>query len=231
MSNAIDVKDLSPEQLEQLEQQIAAKKRAQKEKEMKERENYKTMVNSAVREGIHELMQVNNMLSLAKAKIFSDFSSIIELKHELYGIKSGQQSHTFTDDEGRSLTIGYRILIRYDDTLDVGIAYVRKYLKSLIKNDESAELVENLEALLRKDSKGNLKPDRILDLQEIAEKRNDDNLTKGVEIIRKSYKPKRSVIFIEAEILDPQGKKQSIPLSITSVEFPEGFEPNFEVFK
>lgn len=227
----IDFDKLSPEQIAQLEEQLASKKRAEKDRIKEERENYKTMVNATVREGVHELMQVNSMLSLAKAKIFSDFAAIINLKHELYGIKSGQQSHTFTDDEGRSITIGYRILIRYDDTLDVGIAYVRKYLKSLIKNDESAELVENLEALLKKDSKGNLKPDRILDLQEIADKRNDDNLTKGVEIIRKSYKPVRSVIFIEAEITDPQGKKQSIPLSISSVEFPKGFEPNFEVFK
>lgn len=226
----IDLKSLTPEQLAELEEQIAAKKRAEKDRIAQEKENYKSMVKAAVREGLHELMQVNNMLSLAKAKIFSDFASIIALKHELFGIKSGQQSHTFTDEEG-SITIGFRILVRYDDTLGTGIAYVRKYLRSLAKDEDSAELVENLETLLRQDANGNLKPNRVLELQAISEKRNNDNLTKGVDIIRKSYKPVRSIIFVEAEIIDKQGKKQTIPLSISSADFPEGFEPDFEVFK
>jgi hypothetical protein len=54
---------------------------------------------------------------------------------------------------------------------------------------------------------------------------------KGIDIIEKSYKPKRTKIFVEAGYTNDQGEKVAIELSITSVDFPDGFTPNFEVFK
>ena len=227
----IEIEDLTPEQLEQLEQKLAAKKQAQKNALATERANYKSLVSQTVREQIIDLQSVSNMLSLAKANVYGSFAAIIALKQELFGHKSGQQSHTFSDDDGNGITMGYRIIASFDDTLDMGIAIVREYIDSLAVDQNSADLVDMLNKLLKKDAKGNLKPERILDLQNLAAERNNEKLNEGVDIIRASYKPVRSAIFVEAEVIDAQGKKQSIQLSITSVDFPEGFEPNFEIFK
>lgn len=227
----IDLSTLSPEQLEQLEQQLEAKKRAEKDRLNKERDSYKEMVNKTVKKHIVDLQSVSNMISLAKAAVFGDFSAIISLKQELFGIKSGQQSHTFTSDDNESISLGYRILDRYDDTLDEGIALVREYIDSLAVDEKTSNLVAKLNNLLKKDAKGNLRPNRAIELQNMADGENDEKLKKGVAIILKSYKPVRSTIFVEAEIIDTLGKKQSIALSITSADFPEGFKPNFEVFK
>ena len=227
----IDLDELTPEQIAALENKILQKKLAEKEAVKRERENYKSLVVKSVKEEIIELQQVNNILSLAKANVYGSFVTMIELKQELYGIKSGQQSHTFSDDDGNSITIGWRTIDKYDDTLDMGIGMVQEYISSLATDEKSARLVKHIERLLKKDAKGNLKPNRIVELQNTAEEENDERLTKGVEIIRKSYKPIRSVIFVEAETMDSQGRKQSIPLSITTVDFPEGFTPNFDVFK
>lgn len=227
----LDIEKLTPDQLSQLEQQIAAKKAAAKARLLAERANYKDIVNKTVHDQIIELMQISNMLSLAKANVYGSFTAIIELKTELYGVNSGQQSHTFSDEEGNSITIGWRVIDRFDDTLDMGIACVRDYISGLSVDEKTAKLVDMLNNLLKKDAKGNLKPNRILDLQNMADEINNPVLYKGVEIIRSSYKPMRSVVFIEADRIDTSGKKEGIPLSITSVDFPQGFEPNFNVFK
>jgi hypothetical protein len=171
------------------------------------------------------------MLSIAKADIYRQFAAIIECKQELYGAKSGQMSHTFTDENGRSITIGWRQVDEFDDTLDMGISLISDYITTLAVDENSANLVEMINRLLKKDSKGNLKPNRILDLRNLAEKIGNEQLTKGVEIVLLAYKPTRSVIFVEADTKSPQGAKQSVALSITSAPFPDGYEPNFSVFK
>ncbi|MGQ1945403.1 DUF3164 family protein, partial [Ornithobacterium rhinotracheale] len=56
----------------------------------------------------------------------------------------------------------------------------------------------------------------------LAEDFNNDNFTDAVNIIRQAYKPQRSAFFVEASCTDAQGKKVSIPLSISAVDFPEG---------
>lgn len=227
----IDLSKLTPDQLEQLEQTIAAKKKAERERRDSEIANYKDLVKKNVAEQMVSLQEVSSMLSLAKANVFGSFASLIAMKQELYGTKSGQQSHTFSDDSGSSITIGYRVIDKFDDTLDAGISLVNKYIDSLATDEKSARLVAMINKLLKKDAKGNLKANRVVELQNMAEEINNENLTRGVEIIRKSYKPVRSAIFVEAETTGPTDKKQSVGLSITSVDFPEGFEPNFEVFK
>ena len=83
----------------------------------------------------------------------------------------------------------------------------------------------------KKDAKGNLKPNRVLDLQNLAEKVGNEQLSKGVAIVIAAYKPARSVIFVEAAKKDAQGASQAVALSLTTAPFPDGFAPNFEVFK
>jgi len=231
MNKTIDLKQLTPEQKAELMDQLKHENAEKKNREKAERENYKTIVNTTVAEQFIKLEQLSSMFSLAKADIYRQFAAIIELKQELYGAKSGQMSHTFTDDNGRSITIGWRQIDKFDDTLDMGIALISEYIGTLAVDDNSANLVEMINRLLKKDAKGNLKPNRILDLRNLAEKISNEQLTKGVEIVLQSYRPARSVIFVEADTKTPQGAKQSVALSITSAPFPEGYEPNFKVFK
>lgn len=227
----IDLKQLSPEQKADLMEQLKSENAAKKNREKAERENYKMIANTTVGEQFLKLEQLSSMLSIAKADVYRQFAAIIELKQELYGAKSGQMSHTFTDDQGRSITIGWRQVDEFDDTLDMGIALISDYISTLAVDDNSANLVEMINKLLKKDAKGNLKPNRILDLRNLAEKIGNEQLSKGVEIVLAAYKPSRSVIFVEADTKTQQGAKQSVALSITSAPFPEGYAPNFTVFK
>lgn len=227
----VDIDKLSPDQIDQLEQQIAARKLVEKERVEREIATYKELVKHTVGEQILSLQEVNNILSLSKAQVFGSFTTLIAMKHELYGVKSGQQGHSFSDDNGNTITLGYRVVDQYDDTVNEGISLVNEFISSLATDEKTAILVDIIQKLLKKDAKGNLKPNRVIELQNLAEKENNEKLSKGVKIIMNSYKPLRSAFFIEGEITDAEQKKQSIALSITSADFPEGFAPNFEVFK
>lgn len=229
----IKIDELTPAQIAQLEQQIEVRKKKEKERINAERDNYKSLVNQTVREQITDLQSVSNMLSLAKGNVYGAFAAIISLKHELYGVKSGQQSHTFSDDNGNSITLGWRVIDDYDDTFDMGLSFVKEYLQTLSpsEKDEQSDFMEIINILLKKNAKGNLKLSRVMELKQFAIKKQNPTLLNGVDIIEKSYNPKRTKIFVEAEVLDAIGTQQSVALSITSADFPEGFTPNFDVFK
>lgn len=229
--STIDLNQLTPEQKEALKKQFEAEQENERKAKIKQIENYKQLVEGAVAEHIKALMNASSQLSLLKAEVYKAFSTLIALKSELYGTKSGQFSHTFSGKDGSSITVGYRIIDKFDDTLDIGIAKVRDYIDSMAIDANSANLVDMINNLLKKDAKGNLKPSRILDLQNLAEKQNSELLTMGVEIIRASYKPQRSAIFIDADRKTETGASIAIPLSITSVDFPDGVEIDFSVFK
>jgi hypothetical protein len=228
----MDINLLTTEEKAAIKAQLEAEATAERERIDSERKNYKQLVNTTVAEQIVKLQNASSTLSKLKADVYGAFSTLIELKNELYNSKkSNQMSHTFTDAQGSTITIGFRTVDKFDDTLDMGIAKIGKYIDSLNTDEKSAKLVSMINNLLKKDTKGNLKPNRILDLENLANNLNDPLFTEGVAIIRESYKPDRSSIFIEAEMSGLLGKKINVPLSITLVDFPEGFKANLEVFK
>jgi len=223
--------NLSPDQLKEIEFELEQKKLAKQNLVKAERENYKMLVDQTVSEQIIKLQSVANMLSIAKDNVYGSFAAIIQLKQELYGIKTGQQSHTFSDKNGNTITIGWRVIDEYDDTLSEGISIVREYIDTLVSDEKSARLVRMINKLLKKDTKGNLKPGRILDLKNLVDEEQNERLSEGVAIIIQSFKAAKSVIFIEASVKDNIGRKQSVSLSITSADFTAEFKPNLEIFK
>lgn len=172
------------------------------------------------------LMNVSSALTDSKSKVFEAFKDILTLKEVVYGLKSNQQSHTFSTDE-YSITFGYRINDGWDDTTQVGVTMINNYLKSLAKDDNSALLVESLTKLLRPDKNGNLKASRVLEMQQIANKHQIPELLEGVQIIIDGRRSVPSNWFIDASVKSPDGTMQNIPLSISTVDFPSDFSFEF----
>lgn len=214
-----ELKNYSPAQLK-------AALQAQENKKEADRAAYKELVEQTVPKAIFKLAIASETLSNAKTEAFQYFEDILKLKAEVFGIKEKQQSHTFSFDGGE-VQIGYRITDGWDDTVNAGIAKVEKYISSLAKDNETAALVDMVFNLLKKDAKGNLKGSRVLELQKLTVKFNNEDFTDGVDIISKAYKPVRSVWFIEAALIDENKKKTPIPLSMSSVDFSQGYTFNF----
>lgn len=212
------MKDLS--QLSEKELQEELKRR--NEAKLQDRVTYKKMVNEYLPHLMDDIKECSKLLSVLKLSIFEHSKTLLDFKNNAYNVKDDQQSHTFSDDKGNTITYGFRVLDNWDDTVTAGIDKVKEFITSLAKDEATGKLVHAVNQLLKKDAKGNLKASRVLELTKLAEEWNDETFTDAVNIIRQSYKPMRSAFYIEASVTDAQGKKVSVPLSITSVDFPEG---------
>lgn len=225
--NTIDFNTLTPEQrAELLKNADPAELKAslaEKEKQKTEdRKAYKETVNEVIPVFVMSLKMISASLSQCKKDVFEGLRFLLDLKAEAYDIKQGQQTHTYSDDKGNSIVYGFRVIDDWDDTVNAGIDKIKSVIDSLANDENSAKLVNAVNRLLKKDAKGNLKASRVLELERLADDFNDEKFFDAVDIIKKAYKPVRSAFFIEAYETDAQGKKRSIPLSITSVDFPEG---------
>lgn len=215
----IDLSKFTPAEL----RKAAAQQEARKDED---RAAYKELVEQTVPKAIFKLCAASEMLSNAKTEAFKFFEDILKLKADVYGIKEKQQSHTFSS-EGSEITIGYRVTDGWDDSVSAGIAKVEKYISSLAKDASTAALVDIVFNLLKKDAKGNLKGSRVLELQKLTKKIKNEAFTDGVNIISEAHKPVRSVWFIEASLIKEDGSKVPIPLSVSSVDFSQGYQFDF----
>jgi hypothetical protein len=217
--NTVNLSDLTLEDL----QKEMAKRQNQKEND---REAYKALVLETVPKAMFQLCAASEIITAAKTKTFQFFEEILDLKNQVYGLKEKQMSHTFSTDK-EEIQIGYRINDGWDDTVTAGIAKVEGYISSLSKDEATGALVKMVFNLLKKDAKGNLKGSRVLELQKIAKDFNNEDFNDGVAIIASSYKPVRSSWFIEANLINEDGSKTNVPLSMSSVGFSAGYTFDF----
>lgn len=212
-------------QLSEAELRSALKAKQNQSKD--ERKAYKELVNEMVPDVVKGIKHASTALSIAKENVFKAFEACVKLKFELFEVKETQQTHTFSDDAGNSITIGYNVIDGWDDTVNSGIAKIEEYIKSLASKNTDSETMTIINRLLKRDPKGNLKSSRVLELSSLAEEINNNLLTDGVRIIKEAYKPVRTSFFCEANEKDEAGNKVNIPLNISSVPFPEGFDYSF----
>lgn len=216
-TQSVDIVQLSPEQLKELTLQIKELEKAKKQAIKAERETYKQIVDDTVHQSFKPLVGLSKHILNVKKLVFDNFESVMEMKNELYGIKDNQQSHSFASLDGTiTIKIGHRVTESFDDTLSAGIEKVKTYMATLAKDQESAALVETIMDLLKKDAKGNLKANRVLELSKLASRVNNDEFSDGMRIIQESYHPVRSCNFIEVKFKDKNGKEHSLPLSISA---------------
>ena len=208
--------------------QLSAKEKAALMKELKEelaaaereksdsRKKYKDRVNKKVPSLFTTLKKASDMLSVAKRKVYEELADLVNEKGAVYDRKQDQGSHTFTTDEGVSITIGYRMNDGWDDTVDVGIQKVTDYIQSLGKDANSKKLVKTILQLLAKDKTGNLKASRVLQLKKLADDIGDAHFKDAIQIIHDAYRPAKSKQFVTARFVDAQtGVWNDLPLSIS----------------
>lgn len=213
--NEINLDNLTPEQMAQLEQKLEAKKKADKARKQADRDAYTELVDETVRSVVKRLQNLSSEMAAVKAEVFAAFETIIKTKEELFKVKLDRKSDTFSTRDGQmSIQLGYRTLDAYDDTVDAGIAMVKEYLATLAKDDNSAALVDTVMSLLAKNRKGELKASRVLELERLAAKSGSPEFMEGINTIKAAYKPAKSGQFISVTIKNDEGKDENLPLSI-----------------
>jgi len=215
----MDLSKLSKEEKEKLFAELEAEKQAEKQKKEQDRESYKQLKDETIRDMFLQLKNLSGAMIHIKGIVFSRFDTIRGMKEDLFKTKSDRNSDTYTSEDGTiSIKLGNRIYEGWADEVEIGVQKVREYLKSLAKDENSANLVETVMGLLAKDRKGNLKASKVLELEKLAKKSGDPDFIDGLTIIKEAYRPSPSCQFIEVKYKDENGKEQSLPLSISAFD-------------
>ncbi|MBR5834718.1 MAG: DUF3164 family protein [Bacteroidales bacterium] len=215
----MDLDKLSASELAELEARIEAKKRAEKQKREDDINAYKDSVDEFVRKMYGILQPLSDKLAEAKNLVFSEANAIIDMKESLYDTKVDRHSNTFTTSDGKlTLSLGYRTVDGWDDTVESGISKIKEYMKTLAKDEAGAKMYELLMELLKRDKKGNLKANALLTLEQHAQRFGDPLFLEGVAIIKAAYRPTETSQFISLIYKDEHGVKHSVPLSLSRMD-------------
>lgn len=214
----IDLKALTAEQRAALKAQLEEEDKAEKDRVQNEREAYKQLVDQTVQSNVSKLQKLSSEMERLKEEVFTEFATLIKTKNELFKTKSDRQSDTFTTADGTmSITLGNRVNEGWDDTVEAGIEKVKAYLKTLAKDENSAELVQVVMGLLAKDRKGALKANKVLELEKLAATSRDAEFIDGINIIKAAYRPVPTWQFIQVTLKDEEGKERKLPLSLSAM--------------
>ena len=215
----MNIEELTKEQRADLRRQLEAEEKAERARVQQERENYKSIVDGWVEETVKKLQNVSSVMMDAKADIFGSSETIIKMKNELFNVKLDRKSDTLTTQDGsKTIRIGNRINEGWDDTVGVGVEKVKTFLRTLAKDENSASLVDTVMNLLSKDRKGNLKAQKVLELERLAVKSGNEDFLDGIRIIKDAYRPVATCQFIEVVIRDENGKEHALPLSMSAID-------------
>jgi hypothetical protein len=209
--------EMTPEELADFEAFRQQKSKQQEVENLKKAKNdYKDIVEKTIIQSFAKLFQASETLKKAKQEILADFEAAIQMKTELFGLKrETQHSHTFTnEDSSIRIMVGNYTTDGYRDTVNEGIGIIKEVMASLIKDQQTKALVDQIMKLLSRDQKGNLKPSRVIQLRQMAQEINNDRLLEGVRIIEESYQPQKSKTFIRCDFKDNEEWK-NLPLGIT----------------
>ena len=210
---------ISPEELAAFRAYQARIQRDQRDKEL--RDTYAQLVDDEIDAATDMLTQLSTDMATIKETVMSNFRSVIDMKTETLGLSKpqGQYTHTFTNsDSTRRITIGNYTIDSYRDTVEDGIQLVTTYIQSLARDQDSQALVKAVMQLLSRNSKGQIKASRVLQLRKIAEEVGDPQFIRGVQIIQDSYQPEISRSFVRLEVKDPSTQSWTIvPLNISNL--------------
>ena len=214
----MDLSKLSKEEKAKLFAELEAEKRTEKEKKQQDVEAYKEIKDETVRQVFGGLKKLSETMMIAKEGTFKVFEQIIEMKNDLFNSKSDRQSDTFTTEDGTiSIKLGNRMYEGWDDTVNIGVEKVKHYLKTLATDEATGNLVDTVMRLLSTDRKGNLKANKVLELEQLALKSKDEDFIDAIQIIKSAYRPVPSCQFIEVRYKDEKGNEISLPLSMSAI--------------
>lgn len=213
--------EMTPEEKAQFEAfQKEQARRAMVEAKREQRKQLQEMTDSVMADAVAELQELHDELVAKKKKVIDTFSTLMELRKEVNeeAGKKEQDTFMFTNTAGtQRIRIGYNLNDNYLDQVEEGIAKVKSYLESLAKDDQSKELIALVLKLLARDQKGNLKASRVIQLGQLAEKSGNEDFQEGMRIIRESYRPTRSKLFIRCSVKEPEKEWEDLGLGIGEV--------------
>lgn len=183
---AIELPELTPEQMEAIAAKVQENKKAAKTKLAEDKKVLKGLEDSVVVENIDYFIDVRQDLESRILALFANMEKVIELRAGIYGNKKREQdTHTFTLDDGSaSIKVGWNARTTFNGTEAEGIVKIKQYMSSLAgASDNEKILMEFLNIALKTDVQGNYDPKKVRELNKMRDKANSELFDAGMDII------------------------------------------------
>ena len=185
----IDIKKLSPEQKKAFAKQLALEAKEDKQKKQGDIATLKDLQGEFLEKNIDTLVNRQGEMETLVGQLFTDFSDILELKSQVYGLdRLEQDSHTITNPDGSaSITIGQNVTITFDGSESAGVQKIMNYLTAISgheDNEDMKKMSETVKLLLKPSMKTKmLNPAKIIQLNAMRATYNSPEFDDGMDII------------------------------------------------
>ena len=185
----IDIKKLSPEQKKAFAKQLALEAKEDKQKKQGDIATLKDLQGEFLEKNIDTLVNRQGEMETLVGQLFTDFSDILELKSQVYGLdRLEQDSHTITNPDGSaSITIGQNVTITFDGSESAGVQKIMNYLTAISgheDNEDMKKMSETVKLLLKPSMKTKmLNPAKIIQLNAMRATYNSPEFDEGMDII------------------------------------------------
>lgn len=189
MSTSIKLSEMTPEDKKALLAELAKEQQEAKAKIKSEKSALKEIAVEFLDKNIDTLVKRQGELEHLVESLFTDFSKIIELKSQVFGVDILEQdSHTITNSDGTaSIKIGQNVNITFDGTEAAGVQKIMNYLTAISgseDNEDMKKMSETVKMLLKPSLKTNmLNPAKIIQLNGMRATYNSPEFDEGMDII------------------------------------------------
>lgn len=213
----IDITQLTPDQMAELEATINQQKKEAREKKKENKKALQELYDEFLGKFLGKFFETHNSLSqLIFEQMWPDFERVKELKIETWGdSKEKNLSHTITSsDKQSSMTIGYNSTSAFDGTHTAGVNKIKNVLDTLKgSDDKNVRLARKvLDLMLKTNPKtGELNADKALELHALKEEFNSEEFDEGVDVLLAARFKKQTSLFVEGwKIIEVDGIMRTV---------------------
>lgn len=185
----IDIAQLTPEQLENIQAQLETKKKEAKAKLLEDKKILKGLKNDFVLANVDFFIDKRNDVEDRIVKMFQDLQSIIKLDAEIFGDKkAAQDSYSHTLEDGSAyMQIGWNVSPTFNGTEAHGINQLKEFMAGLAGNTDNEKLLMKfLNIALKTDSKGDYNPKAVRALDQLRAEANSEVFSSAMDIINEA---------------------------------------------
>jgi hypothetical protein len=214
-TTAVDVTQLSTEELKKL---LAAKEQEERNAKEAKRKEYEKLRNAKVDEYVETASELNRALKIFKEEAFAELERLREAAME-YGDITKRSKGGFSlrnADGSKMMVLRRNVVSEYDERADLAYSLIREFLDETIKKKD-IQTYRTISVLLEKNKSGDFKPNLVADLLKIKDNYNDPRWLKAMELLPESYREREVSYNVEFYQKDSQGKDELISLNIASI--------------
>lgn len=215
INQTIDISQLTPEQLAQLQTQFEAQKKEEEKKKDADREALAKLEDEAVLAVVSEAESLASNIGAFKLATLTKFTPLMDLKVELAKASTEQKSFTFSDSKKKKkVVISYNDAWKCDDGIHVCIEKAKQWMQEVsASSDQAASIVKIVEKLIASRD-GSYSTDGIWDLINAAQDIDSPLLKEAAEAGRRSLYKEKTSVSVRVYVNEKTGWEQ-LPLSAT----------------